>query len=93
MSELVGTIGENKSRGIQETDHIMSVMGIEGDLKTIWDKSKPEEVENARQTFDNLRKKGYLAFRTNKDGSKGEQIREFYPDAEAMIMVPQMVGG
>ncbi len=82
------------TRPIAPTDGEIATMGVEGDVKTIWDRSKPEEVENAKRTFDDLRKKGYCAFRvTGKDGEKGEQMTEFDPTAERMIMVPQMRGG
>ncbi len=82
------------TRPILPTDGEIAVMGKEGDVKTIWDRSKPDEVAHARATFDTMRKKGYLAFRcSNKDGDKGEQMREFDPDAQMMIMVPPMQGG
>jgi len=71
----------------------IAVLGSSGDTKSIWDKSNEDEVENARDTFDKLKKKGYLAFSVNKDGSKGVQMSTFDPDAERMIMVPQMQGG
>lgn len=64
-----------------------------GDTKIIWDPEKTEEVAHARETFDKLRKKGYAAYSVNKKGDKGEVIREFDPDAEKMILAPQMVGG
>lgn len=72
----------------------MSVMDGTGDTKSTWDSDKPEEVEEARRTFDNLKAKGYSAFRvTARDGSKGEEMKTFDPEAEAVIMVPRMVGG
>jgi len=77
-----------------QTKSEMSVMGKEGDTKLIWDRRNADEVDNARRSFDDLRKKGYLAFRvTGKDGEKGEQMTAFDPEAERMIMVPQMKGG
>lgn len=82
------------TREILPTDGEIAVMGKEGDIKTIWDRSKPAEVEHARATFNEMRKKGYLAFRcANKEGDKGEQMKEFDPDAQMMIMVPPMQGG
>jgi hypothetical protein len=72
----------------------MAVMDHSGDTKIIWDAEKPDEVETARQSFKSLRKKGYLAYKvTGKDGAKGEQIHEFEPDAERIILAPPMVGG
>ena len=71
----------------------ISVMGKEGDTKVIWDASKPDEVESARRTFDDLKKKKYIAFKVKKDGSQGEVISEFDPDAEKIILAPPMSGG
>jgi len=72
----------------------LAVMGRQGDTKIIWDSDKPDEVENARRTFNDLRKKGYLAFSVKgKDGAKGEQISEFDPEAERLILAPPMRGG
>ncbi len=65
-----------------------------GDTKTIWNPDNEDEVANAKRTFDDLRKKGYLAFRViGKDGDQGEQMNEFDPRAGRMIMIPQMRGG
>lgn len=64
-----------------------------GDTKTIWDKNNPDEVEAAKATFDRLKGKGYLAYKVSKDGSKGEVIRDFDPDAEKIILSPPMQGG
>lgn len=72
----------------------MAVMGKEGDTKYIWDKTKPDEVEVARSTFNSFVKdKKYLAFKVNDKGDKGEQVKEFDPNHERYIFAPQMVGG
>lgn len=64
-----------------------------GDTKMIWDAEKPDEVAHARDTFEKFKKKGYAAYRVNKKGDQGEVLREFDPEAEKMILAPQMVGG
>ena len=73
----------------------MSIMGRTGDTKFLWDPRNIVEVENARRTFNDLRAKGFLAFRVNSTtGNKeGEQISEFNPEAAALIMVPALQGG
>lgn len=73
----------------------MAVMGQEGDTKHMWDKAKPAEVEAARALFNTLvKEKKYLAFKcVGKNGDKGDQIRDFDPDAERLIFVPPMQGG
>lgn len=71
----------------------MRTMGTSGDTKVIWDSEQEDEVENARSTFDNLRKKGYAAFAVGVKGAKAEQIHKFDPEAEKLIMVPPVAGG
>lgn len=66
---------------------------VAGDLKVIWDKKKRDEVEAARNQFETMIKKGYLAFSVKKDGEKGKVIKEFDEDAEMIIMSPKLQGG
>lgn len=71
----------------------LSVMGRRGDTKVIWSANNPDEVANARRTFEDLRKKGFMAYSVEEGGAAGRQITEFAPDAERLIMVPAMRGG
>jgi len=71
----------------------LAVMDHTGDTKIIWSRDNEDEVENARRTFKDLKKKGYAAFRVDKKGDKAEQIHEFDANVERVIFVPPMVGG
>lgn len=74
----------------------MAVMGHEGDTKTVWDKSKPEEVEAARRQFDFLtQEKKYLAFAVDRNdpNKPGEPVKTFDPNLERIIFTPNMQGG
>lgn len=72
----------------------LAIMDYTGDTKIIWDPNKPDEVEHARETFTKFtRDKKYAAFRVKKGGAQGEQIKTFDAAAEAMILVPPLVGG
>jgi hypothetical protein len=71
----------------------MRLMGTSGDTKIVWDSEQDDEVENARRTFNDLKRKGYAAFDVGAKGQKGERIQEFDPDAEKLIMVPAIAGG
>jgi len=65
-----------------------------GDLKIIWDRTKPDEVESAKSTFDKLKKKGYAAFQVkDNEGNKGDVVREFDPTIERLIFIAPMAGG
>jgi hypothetical protein len=73
--------------------HAFAVMDGTGDTKTIWDPNSPDEVEHARQTFDSFKAKGYVAYRVQEKGDKGEVMRAFDPQAKCMILAKPMVGG
>lgn len=78
---------------IEKTKHEIAVMGTDGDTKTIWDPDNEDEVEVAKSTFKKFKDKGYLIYKVDKKGEKGEQLRIFDPDAAKMICVPPVVGG
>ena len=71
----------------------LRVLDETGDTKIVWDAEKPDEVENARESFNRLRKKGYAAFSVDRKGEKGRSITEFDPDAEKIILSPPIAGG
>lgn len=71
----------------------LHVMDRTGDTKVIWSADNPDEVENARATFDRLKSKGFLAYSVRSDGEKGEVMRKFDKRAERIVMSPQLVGG
>jgi len=71
----------------------MRVMGVEGDLKSVWDPENEVEVEAMKKQFNDLRKKGMVAYKVDKKGEKGSVIEEFDPDAGKIIFAPKMKGG
>ena len=73
----------------------LAILHHTGDTKVMWSKDNPDEVEAARRQFEYLvNEKKYTAWRvTGKDGKKDEQIREFDPDAERIILSPPVQGG
>ena len=71
----------------------LAVMGRTGDTRVLWNGDNEAEVENARRTFEDLTKKGYLAYSVDRRGNKGTQVREFDPEAEKLILAPPMAGG
>lgn len=73
---------------------IMAEMNDSGDTKILWDKNNQDEVDNARSQFEKLTKeKGFAAFAVKKNGDQGERVRVFDPEAERIILVPQLRGG
>lgn len=71
----------------------MATLNKLGDVRIIWNPDIPAEVAAAKKSFDDLTKKGHLAFAVKRSGDKGEQIREFDPEAEKIILAPPMRGG
>lgn len=78
---------------IEKVQHEMAILDHTGDTKLIWASDVDDEVEHARKTFNEMRKKGYAAYSVNKKGDKGEVLKEFDPDVEKMILAPPMKGG
>jgi len=69
------------------------VLNHTGDMKLIWDGEKRAEVSAAKDMFDSMKTKGYLAYTVDKKGNKGEVLREFDAELEKIIMTPPMQGG
>ncbi len=71
----------------------MEILDATGHTRTTWDSDNETEVAAARSQYDTLTRKGYKAFRVKKDGSEGEPMKAFDPDAEKMILVPPVQAG
>ena len=71
----------------------LMVLDQTGDTRLQWRGSDPTEVAAARKRFNELKSKGYAAFKVNRSGNQGEQIDAFDPDAERLVLMPPMVGG
>jgi hypothetical protein len=67
--------------------------GRHGDLETPWARGDATALQTAETRFDEMVKKGYLAFDVEPGTNQGEQIRRFNPEAKEIVLVPQMRGG
>ena len=90
LGKVVTNLGTQKG---EERMGTLRVMDQRGDTKIIWDPTKQDEVDVAKETFTKLKKKGYVAYGVKKGGEKGEIVQEFDPQAEKIILAPRMVGG
>lgn len=77
----------------RERRHSLRIIDSTGDTKLTWARSNDDEVANARKTFKRLKKQGYMAYTVKRGGDRGEVLNEFDENAQAMILVPPMVGG
>ena len=65
-----------------------------GDTKLTWSSRNQPEADAAKKLFDDLKGKGYFAFRVaGEHGDKGDQLTVFDKYAEKIIMIPPMSGG
>lgn len=88
-------VGDPPAELDRKTKSFFEIIDVRaGDVKLIWDRTKPDEVEAAQSTFDKLIKKGYAAFLVkDNDGNKGEKVTKFDPSAERIILIAPMQGG
>ena len=71
----------------------MDIPDATGHTTHQWDPGNDDEVALARSAFDEATKRGYRAFRVEGKGRQGERLESFDPDAEKMLLVPQLKGG
>lgn len=79
--------------GVLEVNSTMFVMDESGDTRLQWNPKNQAEVDAARRRFDDLKRRGYLAYKVDRRGGQGEVLDAFDPTAQRIIMAPQMVGG
>jgi hypothetical protein len=72
----------------------MHVLDRTGHTKITWTPGNDEEVDNARDMFNDLtRNNRYRAFRAGEGDAKGRRVDRFDPEAGTLIMVPHIAGG
>lgn len=75
-------------------DGVIETPDKTGDTKIMWDRRNPDEVAMARAAFDTAMTRRAMVYKAEgKEGTRGEQIREFDETAERLVVVPQIVGG
>jgi hypothetical protein len=78
---------------ISEDSNELIILDRTGDTRLQWKRGDAGEVAAARKRFEELKGKGYAAFKVSGGGGQGEQIDAFDPAAERMVLVPPYVGG
>lgn len=73
--------------------HEMQLMDRTGHTSITWDPGVESEIATARAAFDDARSRGMQAFHIGKGGRQGERMQTFDPQAEKMVLVPQLQGG
>jgi len=92
--EVLIDMQEAENRVINELcSGSLCVMDESGDTRIQWDANNTAEVAKAKAKFDELKAKGYMAYKVNKKGTQGEVLQAFDPNAERIILHSQMIGG
>ena len=64
-------------------------MGSEGDIKYTWNPKNPEEVQAARDHFNDLKARGYLIFkiqrRKNFRPRASDRVESFQPNQKGLV--------
>jgi len=80
------------SYGMEElVSRVPKSMRRAGDTKVIFDPEVEEEVDVAKEQFENLIDKGFTAFKVNKKGEKS--TTKFNPKEGKYIFLPPIQGG
>ena len=66
----------------------------DGDFRITWKPGKPDEVENAREAFADLRRSGYMLYKVEPgQGGRRTQVARFDPADKLLVAVRANVGG
>lgn len=86
------TVDERYEAG--DYDGVLIIPDRTGDAKLMWNRGNPDEIAVARAAFDTALGRGSMIYKAvGKEGTRGEQVRQFDETAERLIVVPQLVGG
>jgi hypothetical protein len=77
----------------QIKSNVMKILNDTGDERIIWTKENGKQAKKAKETFEELIKKGYTAYSVGRDGNKKNKITEFDVDAEEIILIPKTSKG
>ena len=58
-----------------------------------WDPETREGQAEAEAVFLRYTAQGYLSYRLNPSGTSGQIVKNFDPQAERLVLAPQMAGG
>lgn len=73
--------------------YTLCVLDETGDSRMQWDKGDAAQVAKAQGRFNEMKAKGYIAYKVAKGGGMGEVITTFDPSEERIIMHKALVGG
>jgi len=72
---------------------VQIVMDRSGDTRHEFDAADTAAVALAEERFRELTRKGFRAVGLGKDGGPGQLMRNFDPQVEQTLFIPQLEGG
>lgn len=66
----------------------LSILDSSGDTKVTWNCNIPEEINSAKNKFNELKEKGYTLFEIFSNGDQGKELKEFNPLTESILAIP-----
>lgn len=68
---------------------LLRILDDGGDTRVVWNRKSEGEIKEARQKFEDYIKKGYRAYVTRSDGSKGRRIEDFDSLLEEIVLTQE----
>jgi len=73
--------------------HVLRILHVtKGDYELTWDPSDTGSVAVAEKEFDDAKSQGLRGFESGADGELAG-VKEFNPQADVVVMAPQINGG
>jgi hypothetical protein len=72
---------------------VMRILDSSGDSEVLWNVSDDEALAKASRAFDELVRKGRLAYERNGSQNAAARVRAFNPEADEIIWVRPLQGG
>ena len=86
-------VHEATTEDVPSGRHVLAILDKSGDTRIEWDPNNEDEVANAQRTFQEMKKRGFVAYAVRRRDQRGEVVREFDPSAEKLILAMPHVGG
>lgn len=75
-------------------EHVLRRIGKQGDVEHRWEVGTDDgRIQEAESTFNEMLKKGGLAFGFNAPGGEGRQLDAFDPGVKEIVVFPRIAGG
>lgn len=68
---------------------LLRILDDSGDSRIVWNRRNEQEIREARQKFEEHIRKGYRAYVTRSDGSKGRRIEDFDSLLEEIVLTQE----